>query len=430
MVLVFLACTSSRVIASGTPEPEPTLTGDTATEGLPGDTADSADSGDTAVDPPKVEPTVPAQVTLDCPGAIPADTSITCTFTASSPDWPDGSVSTPAELSLRGRSSSSFPKPQYKVTFVDGAGASAPAELFGMGRESDWVLNGMWIDRAMIRNKLAWDLFNELAKGVDHAPESVYTELTLDGDYRGVYLLNQMVDHDASRLDFADDDGTGSRFIVSADEDGFTSNVQYGHWKIDYPPTSQQTREVKAGVQDGIAEWEARITGAGDPFDLMDLDSFVLFILTEEFMKNNDGYFLSHRVWRGDDTLLRMVPWDLDLTLGQPSYNDNENPKSWIQYRTEMVTGSQTTAFQSALEARWVDARKDVLATDAVIARIEHQRAVMGDATARNWARWDITTVDFSGYLYPVTSSEQEFDLVEAWVKKRLDWMDDNVASF
>ena len=76
-----------------------------------------------------------------------------------------------------------------------------------MGRKDDWVLNGMWIDRAMIRNKLAYDLFNELATGSGWAPDSAYAELTLNGEFQGLYLLYETVNHAASRIDFAADDG-------------------------------------------------------------------------------------------------------------------------------------------------------------------------------------------------------------------------------
>jgi len=409
------------------------LTGEGATDELPGDTAADAGGDDTAEDtatgPDGSVQTAPARVVLDCPGAIPDATSIPCGITVTSPDTTNV-VTGNAQLSLRGRSSSDFPKKQYKVAFVDDAGQSAPVDLLGMGRESDWVLNGMWIDRAMVRNKLAWDLFNALAKKPDHAPESRYAELTINGEYEGVYLLNQTIDHDGSRLDFDDDDGTGARFIVAADETGLPSRIQYASWKIEYPPESKQTAQVRAGVSAALGAWEKEVVASRKPFGQMDQDSFVLFVLIEEFMKNNDGYFLSHRVWRGDDGMLRMVPWDLDLTLGQPYYNDNSLPDTWISYRPTLVTGSDSTAFRTALAARWAAARADVLATDAVIARIEAQRAVMGPAIDRNWTRWDITSVDFGGTLYPVTSADQEYDLVEAWVRARLAWMDENVSSF
>ncbi len=424
LFLWLAGCNSDGTIGFGEPDDSgaPAAPG---SEELPGDT--DTDTADTGEEP--ATPSAPVLIDIQCPGPVPDAASIPCGIVAA---WPDGTTeaSGVANLSLRGRSSSGFPKHQYKVEFVDDAGDGLPVRLFDLGRESDWVLNGMWIDRAMIRNKLAWDLFNVLSEAPDHAPESVYAELTLDGAYLGVFLLNQMVDRDASRLEFAPDDGTGARFIVSADEEGLHSDVQYASWKIDYPPEAEQNGAVRSGITTSLGDWEGAIRDGGDPFEFMDLDSFVRFVLIEEFMKNNDGYFLSHRVWKGDDGLLRMVPWDLDLTLGQPNYNENWRTDTWIAYRSEMITGSETAAFNDRFTEIWQAARQGELATEAVMARIAAQRATLGDAVGRNWETWDISTVDFGGELYVVATPEEEYERVDAWVRARLEWMDDNVAGY
>lgn len=417
LILPFLACSSTTI---------PT---DSGTAPLPRDTAADLLPADTAAEPPRPAPTAPVLIDVGCPSPIPDEAAIPCDIRLT---WPDGTeeASGIAAFSQRGRSSLGFPKHQYKVEFIDTDGVSAPVSLFGLGRESDWVLNGMWIDRAMIRNKLAWDLFNALAAPPEHAPESVYAEVTLDGAYLGVFLLNQTIDRDASRLDFAADDGTGARFIVAADESGIASTVQYGSWKVEYPGESEQTRAVLGGITEHLASWEAEIVAGGDPFTEMDLDSFVRFVLIEEFMKNNDGYYLSHRVWRGDDGKLHMVPWDLDLTLGQPNYNENWRSDLWIAYRPLIVSGSATATFKARFVEMWTEARAGALATDAVLARIAAQRATMGDAVDRNWATWDITTVDFGGELYAVASPEEEYARVDTWVRARLEWMDASVAAY
>lgn len=395
----------------------------------PAPAADSAEELPTPEPEPEEPPwTTPALTELSCPGPIPVETDIPCTVDFR---MPDGSAvwSGDVDVHQRGRSSSGFPKPQYRLSLQEG-GTDAEADLYGMGGEADWVLNGMWIDRALIRNKLAYDLFRAISEGPDWAPESAYVELTLDGAYAGVYLLTEVVDRDAARLQFAADDGSGDRFIVAADETGFASSVQYASWRIDSPAGAALTAAAERGVRAHIGAWEAALR-EGSGFEHMDLDSFVSFVLIEEFMKNNDAYFLSHRVWRGDDALLRMVPWDLDLTLGQPNYNENWRTDTWIAYRPELVSlPAEDEAFRTRLVERWTEARQGPLATDAVLARIAAQRSVLGDAVARNWERWDITTVDFGGELYAVTSPEEEYARVEAWIVARLLWMDEEIARY
>lgn len=420
MILALLAGCTAGSIALGDSD-SGGVPADSA-EPLPGDTApDTGDSGP-ADEPP---PDAPVQIDLTCPGPVPVDVDIPCDTVMR---WPDGTVEAEGtvKVHLRGRSSASFPKPQYKLEFIDDDLQPAATELFSMGRESDWVLNGMWIDRTLFRNRLAWDLFNALSTGTDRAPESVYAELTLDGDYQGLYLLNETVDRDASRLDFAEDDGSGDRFIASADEEGeVKSRLQYAAWAIDYPNDAGAAEGAGAHLR----AWEGAVQ-AGDPWDHMDLDSWVLFILIEELTKNNDGYFLSHRVWRGDDGRLRMVPWDLDLTLGQPNYNDNWLATGWIYYRSDLVALSADDPFREAFAARWRQARAGELADEALFARIAALRAEMGDAADRNWDRWDIATVDFYGYLTPIDDPEVEYAAVDAWLHDRLAWIDANVDAY
>lgn len=420
IVWALVACEAGHIALGGADSAAAPDTGE-AVERLPGDTA--ADTGEAA--PDEAKPDAPVQVELTCPGPIPAESYIPCAVVMR---WPDGAIEVEGtvQIHVRGRSSASFPKPQYKLEFVDDAWAPAAVELFGMGRESDWVLNGMWIDRALIRNRLAWDLANALATGEDWAPEAVYAEVTLDGDYQGLYLLNETIDRDASRLDFAEDDGSGERFIASADEEGaLRSRLQYASWAIDYPNDAGG----QSGAVGHLRAWEAAVS-AGDPWSHMDLDSWVAFILVEELTKNNDGYFLSHRVWRGDDGMLRLVPWDLDLTLGQPNYNDNWLSSGWIVYRSDLVVLSADDTFRAAFAERWRAAREEELATDAVLARVAALRAEMGDAVDRNWARWDIASVDFYGYLTPITDPEVEYAGVNQWLEERLAWIDDHVDDY
>ncbi len=323
LVALALACSSTQSIPVG---------GGTAAGGDSGASA----ANDTAEHLPTPDPTVepaltsPGLVELTCPGPIPVDTDIPCDIRILHPDGSE-EWSGPAALHQRGRSSAGFPKPQYRLTLRDDDRAAAEADLFGMGGEADWVLNGMWIDR------------------------------------------------DQARLAFEDDDGTGSRFIVKADEQGFASGLQYAAWAIDSPSGSELTREVEAGV---------------------------------------DGW-------------LRMVPWDLDLTLGQPDYNENWRTDTWIAYRPALVSlPAEQSAFRARLVERWEEARQGPLATAAVLERIAGQRAVLGDAVDRNWARWDITTVDFGGQLYVVGSPEEEYARVEAWVVARLEWMDEEIGDY
>jgi hypothetical protein len=266
-----------------------------------------------------------------------------------------------------------------------------------------------------------------LSDGTEWAPETAYVELTLNGRYHGLYALVERVDRGDGRLDLPADDGTGASFIVKGSEEGIPSTLQYASWERLYPTVT--TAAVTAGVTARLGGMEAAIAAADDVvWDDLRLDSAVAFVLIEELFKNNDAFYLSHHLYAGADGLLHFTPWDLDLSLGQPSYNDNENPASWIAYRPALIAGlGATRGFQPRMTTMWAEWRAGGLADGAVDATIDATVAALGDAVGRNFARWPIEDVDFGGTLYEVDSHAAEVARVKAWLAARITWMDANV---
>lgn len=374
--------------------------------------------------PPPRELTAPARVAITCPGPIPTVGKLDCTIAI---DWPEGDATYhgPAGVGLHGRSSLSFPKHQYAIELRNPDGSDRDVDLFGMGADADWLLNGAWLDRALLRNKLGYDLDRAMGGG---APDSRFAEVTLDGAPLGVFLLCERLEHGRTRLDIPDDDGSGQRFIVMGSQNGFPSTVQANRWEVVYPSPAP------AGVQTRMAEVERAILARTDAmFDQLDLASLVDFVILEETVKNNDAYFLSHHLYTAADGTLRFAPWDLDLSWGQPSYNHNELSDAWLLYRPVLIAApAAQPRFRQALVERWTALRASVLATAAVLARIEGYRAFLGPAIVRNWSVWDITRPQGTpGFpLYAVVSADDEYAKLEAYVTARLAWIDANIAAY
>ena len=104
-----------------------------------------------------------------------------------------------ATIKYRGASSySKFDKKQYRIKFYKNKKDSVKkVSLAGMGANSEWVLNGPYLDKTLIRNKLVYDLARELN---GWAPDTRFVELFVDGEYQGVYLAVEPVTNGESRL--------------------------------------------------------------------------------------------------------------------------------------------------------------------------------------------------------------------------------------
>ena len=229
-------------------------------------------------------------LTITCPGLIPDAPRIGCNLVvadaAGTVSW-DGR----AGMQLRGRSSAGFPKPQLSVELWDAADQEQSASLLGMGAEADWVINGAYIDRALLRNQLAFDLFQALGGPERYAPESHTCRATFNGRPAGVFFLTETIKRDDDRVDVPDDPN-GEAFVVKLDDEpGLLDNspVGYGIWQAVSPrlPTPQQS----AGILASLGGWQGALLGPrpADPVDgifaFVDPDSAVDFVLLQELMQ-------------------------------------------------------------------------------------------------------------------------------------------------
>lgn len=376
-------------------------------------------------------------IEVDCDAEIPDEPKIDCRMRVVAGDGHvdyDGV----AGIERRGRSSYLAPKPQYGVELRDDSGRERPVRLLGMSEDADWVLNGNYYDRSLFRNKLAFDVFLGMGR---YAPRSMFCTLTLNGEARGIYSLVERIKRNPERLALAADDGSGSSFLLKLDEDDilYENAGGYAGWSVRYPKPEAVDEAVAAGITATLDAWygpmlsEDSADWAG-AFDVVDRGELVDIVLLEEFAKNNDAFYLSLHAFRDGGGAVAggrvgFVPWDMDLSFGQPSYNDNENPESWIAYRPALPANLGAAAADD-LAARWSELRAGPLSDARVEALLDRYHETLAPGIDENFAIWPIESIDFGGYLYPVSSYEEEEATVRAWIAARLAWMDAHVGAW
>ena len=376
------------------------------------------------------------QLALECETHIGDGVQTECAFSVTTQAG-EIQFAGPANVWQRGRSSRYIEKHQYGVELHDEAGADANVDLLGMGDESDWIVNGNWYDRSLVRNKLGYDLFRSFGDGERYAAESRYCELTLNGEYEGIFLLQERIKRDNDRIDIQADPGDGLSLVLKQDDDEcfYLNQTTHGCWKLVYPSESTISPESSEGAYSWLYEMEDAVR-RGDPSDpngawsFIDEDSFIDVLLLEELVKNEDFCWTSLHSWKDHDGLLQFTPWDLDMGYGNlANYEDYGTTDTWIAYRPELfaLPGSAAET-HTRMAARWAELRAGVLAEDAMLSRIDAMQATMGDALARNLERWPIEQVGYGNYFYPVSTYAEEDAHVRTWLHERLIWMDGNVA--
>ena len=71
-------------------------------------------------------------------------------------------------------------------------------ELLGLPAEEGWVLLGPCSDKSLMRNHLIYGLSRYIGR---YAARTRFTEVEVNGDYRGVYALMEKIKRDPERGD-------------------------------------------------------------------------------------------------------------------------------------------------------------------------------------------------------------------------------------
>ena len=318
-------------------------------------------------------------------------------------------------------------------------GARQVVDLLDMGEDSDWLLDGVWYDRSLMKNKLAFDLFR--AMGEDHwVPEVQLGDLSQDGTWQGIYLLAEAIEVGDHRLPLQQADDGGS-FIVhnSDDTDGILADdAGGGSWHMLYPDPDTASEAASSSVAGWLQGWQQAVT-EGVPagpdegvFAWLDLDSAVDYVILQELGQNWNAYHDSIYLWKDSGGLMHLMPWEMELSFGFPC--DEEGYSGWNERPAWVEVMAGSSEFQSRFTSRWQALRERLLATNNVLARIASYRDSLGDRVYSNFELWPLAEItwDINGEngFCDFTSYDEEYGYLRERVEARLAWMDDHAAEF
>ena len=365
----------------------------------------------------------------------------------------DGSIT----IERRGNSSQWQGKTPYRFETVDDEGENSNVELLGMPAENDWVLYAPWQDKTMIRNVLTYQLSNEMGR---YASRSRHVELYLNNEYRGIYVLMEKIKRDGNRVDISKlnpgeitgDDVTGGYilkfdwFYTGDNIGGFESEYDNMIYNYHYPKPSDIVPEQEAYIEEYINEFETIMMGTDYTNDstgypsMMNVESFVDFILLQELAKNVDAYRLSTYIYKDkesvDNRLTAGPVWDFNHGFGNCDYGETWEVDNWLlEYNPE--GGDQMAfwwellwedlAFQHKAAVRYTELRQTIFSEEHIYSIIDSIANYLGPAVDRNFARWPL----LGNYIWPnyyvFDTYEEEIDYLKSWTAQRLAWMDSDI---
>jgi hypothetical protein len=394
------------------------------------------------------------QLRITTKDAAPIETKVVyvdATYVLTNPAAAVPQVTLNGKIRGRGNSTWGQPKNPYKVQFSNDASYAAIADVLGMKKQRNWALLADYFDRSLIRNKLALSLGGSsvFADGLKWTPSGQHVEVTLNGDYVGVYLLTEDIRIDKARLDIKK---MSSDATVNDLDGGYIVEVDsrldcYVWWDfslqlvtpqgvpicIDTPDESAITRSQLAYIKTLLLEVEQGLY-ASRSIDRLNAASFADWYLLQELFRNNDAIFVSSDfMWKDTeaatdprDRLLNMGPlWDFDRAAGNVNYNDNWNTEGcWVSkpYQPNWFSKLfENQEFLALTIGRW-KAKRPALQT-FINGSIDNYARRLQGAQQRNFRRWPIFDVPMTNY-YTFGSHDEEVAFVRQFLNERMAWLD------
>ena len=359
-------------------------------------------------------------------------------------------------IEIRGQTSQMFPKKQYGIEIHDENGMDKDVSVLGMPEGSDWVLNGPYSDKSLMRNYLAYEFSNRIGR---YASRTRFVEVFLNTNrdkeiqakhYVGVYLLIEKIKRGKDRVSIqslqqshkASPEITGG-YMLKIDKHDHQETFFYTNrgtrLAYVYPKERNMSMQQKRWIQRYMNDFEYALAGSEykDPnigyAKYIDVDSFIDHFIINELFKNTDGFRFSTYMYKDRNGKLNMGPvWDFNLSMGNTVFHQGWETDSWLIYTNpvpfwwhRLITDDN---FKQKLVRRWKTLRKKELSNSALFEEIDQTVEYLSEAQKRNYQRWPVLRHPLFASPGPgPTTYQGQVDSMKAWLKTRLQWMDTNI---
>lgn len=344
-------------------------------------------------------------------------------------------------IKYRGASSLAYEKKSFAIKLADDMGNNLDAPILGIREDDNWILNAMAIDRIRMRDRLLFDVWNDLSSTpyeTDYenrnGTKGYFVEVFINGEYHGLYCMTDKINRKLLGLKKIkeNDDGTittrglllkcnawcDAATLLGYDDEPMNSE-EWNNWELQYPDDypSEDAYTPLANLIDFCTKTSDDVfkTEYEQHFWRQNILDYHLFYITfciyDNLLKNT---FLS-TVDLTKGTKFMITPWDLDCSLGgfwEGSHND------YLVNNDEIVTcpfsrlwKEDIDGYKTDLYNMWQTKKKTILSEEEISKRMnEYAETFMtSGAWKREYEKWN-------GNPVPLTENPQdELDYVNNW---------------
>lgn len=364
-------------------------------------------------------------------------------------------METDVVMNVRGQSSLTYPKKQYTLRFVDEMGFENPKEVLKMPKHDKWVLNGMYSDKSLLRNYLAYKMGRQT---MEYSPDTRFVEvyikkgeeLSREDDYMGIFLLTEKIERGVNRVPIGKNNSAygDTSFIMARDKIKAGDTVINSKWNsleedyviipkdrvklrtlytVSYPSGKNITEEDEASMLRTIDDFEYALRSSNfrdrdEGYRAhIDLDSFVKFAMINEITKNIDGGEVSSYFYKDLGSKIKAGPlWDFDMSMGNTYVEEVNEPEGFLIIDTIWFNRLfQDQFFVNRYKNIYRKYRSSIWNDNNINAMIDGALIELSPAISRNNEKW-----------FPEDAMEdyiREVEELRGFLLERLHWMDENI---
>lgn len=326
------------------------------------------------------------------------------------------------KLRYRGASSLKYEKKSFAIKLLDSDGENLDANVFGIRKENDWILDAMAIDRIRMRNRVCFDIWNEISKtpyktDFDNRNGTLgqFVEVYLNGEYHGLYCMTDKIDRKLLGLKKAKEQSDGSVYVRGVlykgeawtDATGMSGydtsesfdEESWNGWELQYPddyPCYDAWKPLMnlidlCNTRNAFFKLHYR-----QHFYYDNLVDYALFIMGLNIIDNNvkNTHFSCPDI-NVNETFL-ITPWDLDCSLGglyEGSHFDEyvkitNLTGNYLFYQMYMYNVDN---FRESMKERWQELSLGIMSPNNFNARLDAyaKRFKESGAWQREYDKWN-----------------------------------------
>lgn len=329
-------------------------------------------------------------------------------------------------------------------------------QLFGFRKDNSWILDAGQADLFRLRNRIATEIWNDIAHKPYYANEEhdVLTgvrgqvvEVYLNDEYRGIYCLTECMDRKQLKIKKFNkktgeihgglwkSTGFGSALMWECPDSYDNKSETWNVFEVKYPELDDLPETDYSTLWNAInfvaySSNDEFIQHVAEYFDIPVIIDYYIFLHTLNAF-DNVGKNMYWAVYdKSTDKKLTLAVWDLDATVGTkwlgdwavPDYDMNLNLNLIVRLKELNVNN-----FNEKALTRYCELRNNIISTENLIKRYKdyYHLLKLSGATEREEKKWSKDS-DVNG---EEINFDKEIAYISNWINEHMQYLDYKMIS-